>query len=65
MEEGSVPGRLHRVLLDYNHFSLIHLNPEKKQVLNKKGIKFGIQRVTINLADELFYVECSLLRTGR
>ena len=42
MAGGSVPGRLHRVLLGYNtSFSLILLNLEDDRYGVRKGIQFG------------------------
>ena len=48
------PRRPHRVLLGFNPpFSLILLNPEGKRGGTRKGIKFWIERLIINLAGEL------------
>ena len=48
------PGMLHRVLLSFNPlFSLTLLNPEGNRGRTRKGIKFWIERLIINLSREL------------
>ena len=48
------PGSPHRVLLGFNPpFSLILLNLEGNWGMTRKGIRFWIERLIINLAREL------------
>ena len=48
--------RTQRVLLGFNPpFALILLNPEGNRCQTRKGIKFGIERLIINSAEELSF----------
>ena len=50
------PGMLHRVLLSFNPlFSLTLLNPEGNRGRTRKGIKFWMEKLIINLAEKLSF----------
>lgn len=57
--------QLHRVLLGFNcHFSLILFNPEGNRGETRKGIKFPIEMLIINLAGKLGFRELNFRSSG-
>ena len=57
--------QLHKVLLGFNpHFSLILFNLEGNKDETRKGIKFPIETLIINLAGELGFRELNFRSSG-